>query len=124
VSLTDYRARMTAPDAGRRRLPLAELYVLLCAGLATLMALDVVGPTALGALLVLMTPFGIVPFAIGINVLFALEAFPAGVPGEVALVLSVAVLAVLQAWMFRTMARNWRRADLQMRPVGEGQVVL
>ena len=107
---------MTAPDVGRRRLPVAELYVLSCTCLAVLTTLGVGGPPALGALFVLMTPFGIVPFAIGINVLFALEAFPAGVPGQVGFVLVVGVLAVLQAWAFRTMARNWRRADVEMQP--------
>ena len=35
---------------------------------------------------------------------------------KVAFVLSVAVLAVLQAWMFRTMARNWRRPHVDVRP--------
>jgi hypothetical protein len=112
-----YRPRMTAPDVGRRRLPVAEFYVLLCTGLAVLVALGVVGPPALGALFILMIPAGIVPAAIVINVLVALEAVPAGIPGQVAFVLSVAVLAVLQAWMFRTIARNWRRTDVEMRPV-------
>ena len=116
MPLSAYRARMTAPEAARRRLPLAELYVLVCTGLAVLMALGVAGPPALGALFVLMTPFGIVPFAIGINVLFALETFPAGVPGQVGFVLVVSVLAVLQAWAFRTMAGNWHRTDVEMRP--------
>jgi hypothetical protein len=109
-----YRPGMT--NVGRRRLPVAELYVLLCTGLAVLVALGVVGPPALGVLLVLMVPVGIVPLAIGMNVLFALEAFPAGIAGQVAFVLSVAVLAVLQAWAFRTMALNWHRTNLEMRP--------
>jgi hypothetical protein len=107
---------MTAPDARRRRLPLAELYVVLCAGLATLLVLDVASTLAFVAVLVLLFPAGMVVFAIAVNVVYSLDGLPDSWVWEPDFVLLVVVLAGLQAWMFRTMARNWRRTDVEMRP--------
>ena len=107
---------MTAPGHRRHRLPLAELYVLLCTGLALLWVTGVAGPPALVALVVLLMPAGIVPLALALNVVFLADGLPAGGVGQAAGVLFVAGTAVVQAWMFRTIARNWRRTDVEVPP--------
>jgi hypothetical protein len=106
---------MTGPRRDRRWLPLSALYVLLCAGLAALVALGTAPTLAVPALLVLLLPAAIVPFGIVLNLLFLAEGFPDGWVWQAAFVVFVAVLTGLQAWMFRTMARNWHGADGEMR---------
>ena len=103
-----YRARMTVPEARRRRLPLREFYVALCTGLAALWVVGVEPTVTLPALLALLLPAAIVVFAIPLNVLFVAEGFPSDSwAWPLAFVILVAVLAGLQVWMFRTVARNW-----------------
>ncbi len=111
-----YRARMTAPDVGLRRVPIGELYVALSAGLAMVVALGGAPPTALLALFLLMLPAAIVPFSIAVNVVFLAEGFPSdGWAWQLAFVLLVAVLAWLQMRMFRTIARNWHSPEPGLR---------
>ena len=107
---------MTAPDAGRRGPALAVLYVFVCLGAATMVARGVAVPWGMLALLLLLLPAGIVVFAVALNVLFVTEVSLDGAAWQAAFVLFVAVLAVLQAWMFLTMARNWRRTHVELRP--------
>jgi hypothetical protein len=105
---------MTAPGNRRRRVPLAELYVVVCTGLAALVALGVAPPVSTAVLLVLLLPFAVVGFALALNGAFlAGDGLGPGWTGA-ALVVAVAVLAGLQAWGFRAMARNWRRTDVEM----------
>jgi hypothetical protein len=108
---------MTVPEVRRRRLPIGELYVALCTGLAALWVVGVAPTTTLPALLVLLLPAAIVPFGIVLNVLFVAEGFPSeGWVWPLAFVVFVAVLAWAQMRIFRTMARNWRASEVEMRP--------
>jgi hypothetical protein len=106
---------MTAREAGRRRFPVGATYVLLCTGLATSVGLEIAPTWSFVGLLVLLLPFSIVGFALLVNaIVLAADGLPAGWTGT--FVASVAVLAVLQLWMFRAIARNWRAADPEVRP--------
>ena len=93
-------------------------------GLATLIVLEIAPPMSFVALLLLLLPFAILCFALVVNGLFLLGD-DVGTGWTVAFVLAVAVLAGLQVWSFRVMARNWRTAgtdpgpDLGLRRAGE-----
>jgi uncharacterized integral membrane protein len=118
---------MTVPEVRRRRLPIAELYVTLCIGLAALWVVGVAPTVTLPALLALLLPAAIVVFAIPLNVLFVAEGFPSDSwAWPLAFVVLVAVLAGLQVWMFRTVARTWRSPEPEMRraPVTTDSAVL
>jgi ethanolamine transporter EutH len=106
---------MTGPRADRRWVPIGALYVLLCAGLAALVVLGTAPSLAVPALVLLLLPAAIVPFGIVLNLVFLAEGFPDSWVWQVAFVVLVAVLAGLQTWMFRTMARNWHASGGEMR---------
>ena len=112
---------MTGPRADRRRLLLAALcaalYVALCTGLATLVVAGTAPTLALPLLLALLLPAAIIPFGIVLNLVFLAEGFPEGWAWQPAFVLFTAALAVLQVWLFRAMARNWRGAEMRRTPV-------
>jgi hypothetical protein len=105
---------MTGPRPDRRWLPIGAFYVLLCAGLAALVVLGTAPGLAVPALVILLLPAAIVPFGIVLNLVFLAEGFH-GLVWQAAFVVLVAVLAGLQAWMFRTMARNWHASGGEMR---------
>ena len=107
---------MTAAKAGHRGLLIGLLYVALCTGLATLLVLGIAPTVAFPTLLVLMLPAGIVPFAVAMNIVFVVDGLPMGSAGQLAFVSFVAAVALLQMWMFRTIARYWRRSDPDLRP--------
>jgi hypothetical protein len=91
------------------------VYVLLCTGLAIAVVLGIAPPWSFSGLLVLLLPFSIVGFVFLLNLLVLTEdGLTAGWTGV--FVASVTVLAVLQMWVFRAMARNWRRTDVELRP--------
>ena len=101
---------MTRPG----RFLLGAAYVLLCTGLATSVVRGIAPTWSFCGLLVLLLPFSIVGFAFLLNAIaLADDGLTAGWTGT--FVATVAVLAVLQAWALRTMARNWRQADVEMR---------
>ena len=92
-------------------------YVALCAGLAVLVVRGVAPTLVTPVLLVLLLPLAAVVFVVALDVVAATD----GVllshgAGALAFVVLVAVTAGLQAWTVRTMARNWRASDVEMRP--------
>lgn len=105
---------MTAPDVRRRRFPVGELYVLLCAGLAVLV-INGIAPTAtVVALVLLMLPVAIVGSAVLLNVAFLDSEYGyEGWMSPIAFVVGVALLALLQV----RVAHNWRAtAEKHARP--------
>ena len=102
---------MTAAKSGHRGLLTGLLYVALCTGLATLLVLEIAPTVAFPTLLVLMLPAGIVLFAVAMNIVVVVDGLPMGSAGQLAFVAFVTVVALLQMWMFRTIARYWRRSD-------------
>ena len=99
---------MTELRAARRRMLLGALYTASCAGVALLAALGIAPTLAVPALLILLLPAAIVPFGIALNLLFLAPEGSFDSPEWIAAFVGfVTVLAVLQAWMFDTMARNW-----------------
>lgn len=103
-------------STGRGGLVAGALYTACCTVLAALVAVGTAPTVATPALLLLLLPAAIVPFGIALNLLMLAEGALEVPWVQLALVLLVAVSAGLQAWMFRTMARNWRTPDAEIRP--------
>ncbi len=95
------------------------MYVLLCTGLAALLALGIAPLAAFLALMVLLLPSSAVVFAVVANVALLADGFPTGPAWQVALVVSVALLARLQVWWLRAAGRRGRDAYVRA-PVASG----